>query len=172
MLLTIGDGTEIITHSFNNYLLAYFVPVPGVILDAGDAIVNKIIMSKTFLLDVLQRDLHVFIYNKKMCLWLSWIVSWNVLGVVLNCCLELCLYAFKNLRFFMNDRFNYLWCPKGWFWSRYLEHFLHSILCQVLPQEPFQIYLSGLRIWSLLDTLIGYPICLLRTTLNFFLLFF
>ena len=92
----------------------------------------------------------------------------NVLGVVLNCVFMLC----KNPHFFMNDRFNYLWCPKGWFWSRYLGHFLHSILCQVLPQEPLQVYLSDLGIWSLLDTLIGYPICFLRTTLNFFLLFF
>lgn len=96
MLLTIGDGTEIITHSFNNYLLAYFVPVPGVILDAGDTTVSKIIMSKTFLLDVLQRDLHVLIYNQKkcacgclelcleMCLGLSWIVVLSCVFMLLK----------------------------------------------------------------------------------------
>ena len=50
----------------------------------------------------------------------------------------------------MSDRLYYLWCSKGWFWNRYLRHFL----CQVLPQEPFQIYLSGLGIWSLLGMLI------------------
>lgn len=39
-------------------------------------------------------------------------------------------------------------------------------------QEHFQIYLNGLGIWSLLDTLIGYSNCLIRTSLNFFLLVF
>lgn len=56
-----------------------------------------------------------------------------------------------------------------WFWSRYLGALSPLSLWPGFTQELFQIYLTGLEIWSLLDTLIGYLNSLFRTTLNFFL---
>ena len=98
---------------------------------------SEIFMSETFLLAILQRDLYALIFNKKeKCVW----------GCLEYLCFVKSPISLWVIGFIING------VPKAGFgigiWGTF------STLCQVLPQEPFQIYLSGLGIWSLSGTLI------------------